>query len=1071
MKFHKTLYARIFCFLFIQQIAAQNITGRIVDAKTDEPMPFVNVFVSGSTRGTQSDIKGNFSLNQLPLGYLKLVASMVGFRSFERELVLKPNDIPYLKIALIADEKLLNEVKVSGKKDKHWKRNYADFEKTFLGRSKNVRRTKVLNRFDVNVVYKRPILTANADRQLKIKNDALGYDINYDLSYFRSEKRAFQFGGNMFFSLIEPKDEQEKGFFEKNRAKAFRGSLRHFLVAVAKKTTEKEGFRVYIEGDTSELISRSRTFANSLKNGLKAVSLDTLVRYDPQLQRAFLPNHRYEVHYLHNGDNDTFYADLSHEVSWIEIKDGVLFFSYNGIAENPQQVVLMGSMGKRRVADFVPNDYELPHTAIDSVQDSRMIPNHQPQEKIFIRTDRDAYFLQDTIWFKGYVLDATTHKPSPSEVLHLSLRNEKKVFFQGICQVKEGIAQGFIPIPDSLNGSFQLIAHTDWARNFDEQFFFRKSIALLPKSPIIEAKNPNDIQMQFFPEGGNLVAGLSNRVGIRATYADGSYAIISGKIIDSTGLVLLQIQEIRGVGECYIAPQKDQVIRFVLDNGRSYDLMPTLKNGYILQADALKDTANVLIKIINNLNESDYKPLRLLVHKRSQIMADANITPKRNLTLVRLPKDDISDEGIVNILLLDALGHKIAERIFYHYDRASNLCAIAKSESKGIEVQVFDQDSNAVEGTLLVLATDSRFVSDNAPNLNNYLFLSSDLQLSIENNGHLLDTTLAAKKRLDLLLLANIPRNYNPIDSLRFERELGMKIRGKIWGYNNKKQTAWVTGFVGTKNNFRSFDVKANLYGSFVSPPMLLEDTARIMLQARGEDLTINVDIDEPVVFIPKWIPLPNPHFTIEFDSMAMTKATNSNNKKINKIDLRRNYSRANQSIEIGTGATQGMLLNDILRRNLKGVTIRNDSVLVNDATGKANKQKLVAVFIDGVPLTFKSISSMSAEQLEGIDIIRDSLLLAGFGSMATHGAINVLSKDGSFLVEQKINASYQIGLMPQRDFIAPNVATMLWKIESMGDFYEKLIFKLPMTQKPQHILLEGISTTGKIIEENIKEF
>lgn len=39
-----------------------SLTGKVVDAVSNEPLPFVNIIVSGTSTGTTTDLDGNFIL-------------------------------------------------------------------------------------------------------------------------------------------------------------------------------------------------------------------------------------------------------------------------------------------------------------------------------------------------------------------------------------------------------------------------------------------------------------------------------------------------------------------------------------------------------------------------------------------------------------------------------------------------------------------------------------------------------------------------------------------------------------------------------------------------------------------------------------------------------------------------------------------------------------------------------------------------------------------------------------------------------------------------------------------------
>lgn len=83
------------------------IKGLVVD-ENGETFPGVNVVVKGTTNGTLSDIKGNFSLS-VPNKNSVLVFSFIGYKNKEVTL----NSQTFLKIQMISDVKELNEIVVT----------------------------------------------------------------------------------------------------------------------------------------------------------------------------------------------------------------------------------------------------------------------------------------------------------------------------------------------------------------------------------------------------------------------------------------------------------------------------------------------------------------------------------------------------------------------------------------------------------------------------------------------------------------------------------------------------------------------------------------------------------------------------------------------------------------------------------------------------------------------------------------------------------------------------------------------------------------------------------------------
>lgn len=81
----KTVLFIFICFVAFQ-LSAQtykgDIVGHIVDGKTQEPLPSVNVqVVEQPNFGAVTDTSGNFNITGIPVGTYSLKATIIGYES------------------------------------------------------------------------------------------------------------------------------------------------------------------------------------------------------------------------------------------------------------------------------------------------------------------------------------------------------------------------------------------------------------------------------------------------------------------------------------------------------------------------------------------------------------------------------------------------------------------------------------------------------------------------------------------------------------------------------------------------------------------------------------------------------------------------------------------------------------------------------------------------------------------------------------------------------------------------------------------------------------------------------
>jgi hypothetical protein len=105
----------------IAHIYAQTIVkGRVTDAATGMPMPFVTVIIKGTVEGINTDVNGEYAL-QTHENANQIEFSFLGYITATRQL--KVGEAQTLNIALMEDKRMLDEVVVSRKKEKYRNKN------------------------------------------------------------------------------------------------------------------------------------------------------------------------------------------------------------------------------------------------------------------------------------------------------------------------------------------------------------------------------------------------------------------------------------------------------------------------------------------------------------------------------------------------------------------------------------------------------------------------------------------------------------------------------------------------------------------------------------------------------------------------------------------------------------------------------------------------------------------------------------------------------------------------------------------------------------------------------------
>ena len=115
----------------------------------------------------------------------------------------------------------------------------------------------------------------------------------------------------------------------------------------------------------------------------------------------------------------------------------------------------------------------------------------QVQEKVYIHTDNQCYFVGDTLWYKAYVVRADNLKPTDlSRILYVELLSPDGLLVerQQIVVNPKGFTCGQFVLTDSLySGYYEMRAYTRWMLNFnvhqhqhstqDSWWFYNKQMA------------------------------------------------------------------------------------------------------------------------------------------------------------------------------------------------------------------------------------------------------------------------------------------------------------------------------------------------------------------------------------------------------------------------------------------------------------------------------------------------------------------------------------------------------------------------------------------------------------------
>jgi hypothetical protein len=215
--------------------------------------------------------------------------------------------------------------------------------------------------------------------------------------------------------------------------------------------------------------------------------------------------------------------------------------------------------------------------------------NKTISERVFIHTDKSTCVAGDTIWYKAYLFDGIT-PGSYSTNIFVELIDEKGiVLFTHKLPVFSGAAIGNFEIRDSLgHGYYFLRAYTPQMLQQGKQVPV-KLLAVLNPSFVPEKYNQQPASayaVQFYPENGELVAGLTNMVAAVVTVPTGKADKTQLLIADSKNDTIAYLTDVKdGAGSFSFVPQSNERYTATLiiagEENKKFQL-PAIQNSGVL---------------------------------------------------------------------------------------------------------------------------------------------------------------------------------------------------------------------------------------------------------------------------------------------------------------------------------------------------------------------------------------------------------------------------------------------------------------------------------------------------------
>lgn len=279
------------------------------------------------------------------------------------------------------------------------------------------------------------------------------------------------------------------------------------------------------------------------------------------------------------------------------------------------------------------------------------------------------------------------------------------------------------------------------------------------------------VQLQFLPEGGNLVAGLSNYVVFKAVDVAGFPLNIQKGILLADGEPVTEFKtEHDGMGRfsMFAKPDVDYTVTIVEPPIDSvFQFSKVLRSG--IQLSLQRQTREALTFGVTQSMDFPLDSVHLMIKQRGMPLQLASGKMKSSGLLLEVPLEKIP-QGIVEATLYNQDHRPVAERlVFVGLDKQLEVTVSVNEPMFGVKekvelkVSVKDEDEKPVQAVLSMSAIDEMYESPYAEtNILSHFMLSNELKGNIHEPAYYFDrSNPEAAKHLDLLMLTQGWRSYS----------------------------------------------------------------------------------------------------------------------------------------------------------------------------------------------------------------------------------------------------------------------------------------------------------------------
>lgn len=714
-----------------------------------------------------------------------------------------------------------------------------------------------------------------------------------------------------------------------------------------------------------------------------------------------------------------------------------------------------------------------------------------PVEKVHLHFDKAHYSVNDTIWFKAYLVNAKHELTIHSKVLNIDLIDESGIVVQSLkVPLVAGLSWGSIVLGNGITeGNYRIRAYTNWMRNFSDEYFFDKVIAVndlvsadlvstiqchysgrdlladlrfmqpdgIPfadaelnysissgSENLVKEKGNTDgegririranitdslsavylqaeltvsgkpyskrfilmpgstsTDLQFFPEGGDMVNHIPSRVAFKALGGDGLGKAVSGYISDDSDTSIVPIRTSHaGMGVFELTPLAGYHYTAHLATEDGPDLLVKLpeakESGTVLRVLNEQEYLRVRIRSSQNLVG---KKMTLVVQSGDQVYGQSSGIIEEGALDIRIPKASLPT-GISRITVFIGSGIPLAERLVFidHRDRLgidlkTDQEIYHTGDQAVLELATKTPDGKPVLASLSVSVTDQSrvpFNEEEETTILSNLLLSSELKGYIEKpNYYFIDNDSVRVHQLDILMMTQGWRRFEwkeilsgTLPDFRFKPETGLSVSGQVSSILGEPSDSAKVNLI-IPGSGRPLSTVADSKGEFRFDSLDFEDNTGMILQAHNKKGRPNVQISLH----------PTPPLGYTMNKNRANEMANINNKTLSDFEDSADYLEELRRI---AGLQKMHVLKEVKVTAFKKHGPENSSNLNNKKAAYTLKSEDVQGYVN--------LGTALQSKIPGVLIIQGKAFLPRNMTAVMSGPVPMaVYLDGVFLNEEEV--------------------------------------------------------------------